>query len=188
MLIDCNQFSKLLDWQDWTDNDEDLHRKWQESEVVRQYRLGNIKTKEFYDQITAEFALNVSVVRFLKEFRILPKGFYAGADVLLKKLSRSYITAALSNTNEIHWNKLCDVNKIEKYFTKCFPSHIIHKVKPDSDAFSFAIKSLNVDPSKIAFFDDMEENIEAARKMGIDAFLSKGFDELCEKLNELSIL
>lgn len=188
VLIDCNKFSKLLDWQTWTDDADDLSGKWNESDAVRQYRLGKIGTKEFYDLVTSEFALNVGVARFLKEFRLVPRGFYAGADVLLKKLLGSYITAAFSNTNELHWNKLCDVNSIEKYFTRCFPSHLIHKIKPNEDAFKYVLKTLNVQPAKVAFFDDREENIDAAKKLGMDAFLSKGFNSLCENLNTLGIL
>lgn len=188
VLIDCNEFTKLLEWQTWTEDKQELDRKWQESKAVREYRLGSISTKEFYDQITSEFALNVGVARFLKEFRLLPKGFYPGAQELLKKISRNYMTIALSNTNEVHWNKLCDVDSIEKYFTKCYPSHLIHKIKPDDSAFNYVLKALKTDPSNIAFFDDREENADTARKLGIDAFVTKGFEELCEKLSELSIL
>lgn len=188
VLIDCDKFKKLLEWQNWTDDAEELEKKWRETETVKLYELGSIGTKEFYDQIVSEFALNVSAARFIKEFRLLPKGFYKGAKVVLKQLSKKYMTVALSNTNEVHWNKLCDVDSVQKYFKRCYPSHLIHKIKPNADAFTYVIKQLKVEPSAIAFFDDKEENIEAAKKLGIDAYLSKGFESLCENLNELSVL
>lgn len=188
VLIDCDKFVKLREWQNWTDDIEELERKWQETETVRLYERGEIGTKEFYEQIVSEFALNVSAARFIKEFRILPKGFYKGADIILKQLSKKYMTAVLSNTNEVHWNKLCDVDSVQKYFKRCYPSHLIHKIKPDTDAYAYVIKQLRVQPSSVAFFDDREENIEAAKKIGIDAYLSKGFESLCENLSELSLL
>lgn len=147
-----------------------------------------IGTKEFVETVISELDLTVSVSRFLREFRLLPKGFYPGADVVLKELSRNYITASLSNTNELHWNKLCGVNKLEKYIKCNFPSHVMHKVKPEKDAYIYVIKALGVSPGVIAFFDDRDENVAAAKETGIDAFKTNGFTELCDCMHKLEIM
>ena len=188
VLIDCENFKKILQWENWTQELSELENKLIESGTNERYQRGKIGTKEFVETTISELDLTVSVSRFLREFRLLPKGFYPGADVLLKELSRNYITACLSNTNELHWNKLCGVNKIEKCFKFSFPSHIIHKVKPEKAAYTYVVKALGVEPGAIAFFDDREENVAAAKKVGIDAFKTAGITELCDCISKLGIL
>ena len=188
VLIDCTQFIKLLEWETWTNRMSDIEEKWRQSETVRSYQRGMIGTKEFFETISSDFDLTVNIARFLREFRLLPKGLYPGADVLLNELSHKYITACFSNTNEMHWNKLRGVNKIDKYFKFCFPSHIIHEIKPDKEAYIYVIKALGVQPDEIAFFDDSDANISAAKSIGMDAFLTKGISELCDNVSKLGIM
>ena len=187
VVIDCAKFNKILEWQNWTSRISEIEAKWQESETVERYRKGEIGTKEFAETIIMELDLTVNISRFLREFRLLPKGFYPGADDLLKKLSSNYLTVCLSNTNEMHWKKLCSVNRLEKFFKYTFPSHLIHKVKPEAEAFAHVLDTLKVDPAQVAYFDDRPENVEAAMKAGMDAFKTDGFGELCGRLHELEI-
>lgn len=187
VVIDCAKFTKILEWQSWTTRISDIEDKWESSETVERYRKGEISTKEFAETIIMELDLTVNISRFLREFRLLPKGFYPGADDLLKKLSSNYMVACLSNTNEMHWNKLCAVNRLEKIFKFSYPSHLIHKVKPEDEAFACAITALHAKPQEIAYFDDRPENVEAARKAGMEAYKTDGFGELCGQLHELEI-
>jgi glucose-1-phosphatase len=187
VVIDCAEFTKILEWQNWTNRISDIEEKWESSETVERYRKGEISTKEFAETIIMELDLTVNISRFLREFRLLPKGFYPGADDLLKKLSSNYLIACISNTNEMHWNKLCSVNRLEKFFKFSFPSHLIHIVKPDDAAFACAISALKVNPEEIAFFDNRQENVDAALKAGMVAFKTDGFGETCGRLHELEV-
>jgi glucose-1-phosphatase len=188
VLIKCADFNKMLEWQNWSTDLSEIRRRWYASDTIINYQRGAISTKEFAETVISEFELTVNISRFFREFRLLPTGFYPGADVVLKQLSRNYVTACLSNTNELHWNKLCSVNKLEKYFKYCYPSHLINKVKPEKGAYTYALTALGVTSGEVAFFDDNKENVDAAKEAGIDAFLTDGFEELCEKLKELEII
>lgn len=88
----------------------------------------------------------------------------------------------------MHWNKLCSVNKLDKYFKFKFPSHITHEIKPEKDAYLNVINTLGVDPGSIAFFDDIEENVIAAKEVGIDAYWTNGLKQLCDCISQLEIL
>jgi putative hydrolase of the HAD superfamily len=188
VLIECGSYSKMLEWQSWTKKLSKLEEKWSESFAMQEYQRGAISTKEFVTTIIDELDLTVNVARFIREFRLIPKGFYPGTELILKELGKKYITACLSNTNELHWNKLCSVDKIEKQFTRCFPSHLIHELKPEKDSYLYVIKALGVTPSKIVFFDDRGENVDAAKELGINAFKTENFEEVCFQLKELDIL
>ena len=54
-------------------------------------------------------------------------------------------------------------------FDKCFYSHEVGCMKPDLAIYEFAIKEMGFEPSECVFFDDVEENVEAARKVGMIA-------------------
>lgn len=187
VLIECSPFTKLLEWQSWTNDVQEIRQKWSKSKAFYNYQLGTIGTKEFVESIIGEFELSVSIVRFIRDFRLIPKGFFSGAEELLKHLNKKYTTVCFSNTNEVHWNKLCGVNKLDKKFKKSFASHIIHKAKPDEEAFRYVVDQLKVKPQEIVFFDDREENINAAREIGINAYLTNGFEEVKNRVKEIGL-
>lgn len=188
VVIECTPFSKMLEWQTHVRTSDEILTKWSESSAVRDYQLGVISTKDFAESIIEEFELKVGVVRFMREYRLIPKDFYSGAEILLSQISKNTVTACLSNTNELHWKKLCSINNLEKNFKYCFPSHLIHSIKPDEDAFAHVLKVLNLPADQIAFFDDRAENVETAKKMGFIAFKTEGMKELCTAIQVLNIL
>lgn len=107
---------------------------------------------------------------------------------LLKELSKNYAVGCFSNTNEIHWNKLRDVDNLDKLFKYKLASHLIHEIKPDPESYQAVLKAINAKPHEIAFFDDKEENVEAAKKAGIEAFKIDSFKHLCDTIVEQEIL
>jgi len=51
-------------------------------------------------------------------------------------------------------------------------------VKPDTAGFHHVIEQLNVAPGNIAFFDDNQINVDAARSVGLVAERVVGLEEL----------
>lgn len=188
VVIDVSPFSKMLEWQGWTKDPKEIALKWRDSLAAHDYEKGLISTKEFVEKVIDEFELDVSLARFIREFRLLPRSFYPGAPELLDELSKTYTVACLSNNNELHWNKLCDVDKLERHFSKCFASHLMHRAKPGEDAYRHALHELKTPAASVAFFDDRAENVAAAKKLGLAAFQVHGFDGLRQTLAELGAL
>lgn len=56
-------------------------------------------------------------------------------------------------------------------------SHEIGVNKPDPEAFRITLERLGADPEEVFFVDDVPENIEAARALGIGAHLHVDTDE-----------
>jgi FMN phosphatase YigB (HAD superfamily) len=86
----------------------------------------------------------------------------------------SLVTACLSNTNHAHWQKLIEgpeaspaVGRLQRHLV----SHEMGAVKPDQAIYVAAEEALGAAPEQIAFFDDMEENVVAARARGWHAHL-----------------
>lgn len=188
VVIDVSPFSKMLDWQGWTKDPKEIARKWRESLPAHEYEKGLISTKEFVEKAIDEFELDVSVARFIREFRLLPKCFYPGAAEMLDELGKKYTVACLTNTNELHWNKICDVDKLEQHFSKRFASHLMHKLKPAEDIYRQTLRDLKAPAASVAFFDDRADNVAAAKKVGLTAFQVDGFEALRQTLLELGVL
>jgi len=93
---------------------------------------------------------------------------------LLNKLKSVYRTFLLSNTNNIH---LEEVNKavfnasgeksLDPFFHKAYFSHLMHQRKPDSEIFTSLLKENNLSAEETLFMDDMFENIQGAKSVGI---------------------
>ncbi len=59
------------------------------------------------------------------------------------------------------------------------------QIKPEGDIYRTLIDRLSLDPSEIAFFDDIAVNVEGAREAGINAFLWTGLERAKEDFRAL---
>ncbi|MEU8702023.1 HAD family phosphatase [Streptomyces sp. NPDC048680] len=58
----------------------------------------------------------------------------------------------------------------------------IHAAKPDPAAFHHCVSALHATPADFLFVDDREENVRAARAIGMDGHVFTGRDELAAAL------
>jgi putative hydrolase of the HAD superfamily len=95
------------------------------------------------------------------------RGPYPGAAELLDQFAAAGVpTACLSNTNESHWRLMGDPAS-HTYFpfhklTHAFASHLVRLRKPDDAIYAHVERATGVPAEKIVFFDDVEDNVEAA--------------------------
>jgi len=93
---------------------------------------------------------------------------YPGIEDMLRQLAdRGVRLAALTNTNDIHYNILLNDNErfgaITQHIPDIFASHIIGARKPDFEAYEAVENGVNVDAEEILLFDDLHANIEGAK-------------------------
>jgi epoxide hydrolase-like predicted phosphatase len=69
-----------------------------------------------------------------------------------------------------------------KPFEPCLLSCEFGYEKPDQRAYTILLGSLELDPSDVIFIDDRQENIDAAKQLGVDAILYESTALLREKL------
>lgn len=102
---------------------------------------------------------------------------YPGVADLIDDLNRApgVRTACLSNTNEAHWNQMMGhdprgpVIPALARIAHPIASHHARLIKPGEDFYRHFERRLGVRPESVIFFDDLEENIAAARMFGWDA-------------------
>ena len=71
------------------------------------------------------------------------------------------------------------------YFKKVFLSYELGYRKPDAKAYLAVLKELGVKPEDAVFVDDKQENVDAARKLGIHVILYKGAVQLKAELDKI---
>lgn len=104
-------------------------------------------------------------------------GEYPGVRELIDELNASpgVRTACLSNTNAAHWDQMLGRDArgpvIPALACIAHPvaSHHARLVKPDEEFYRYFERRLGASPESIIFFDDLEENVDAARRFGWDA-------------------
>ncbi len=94
----------------------------------------------------------------------------------------------LFNSNVLHWTRVVDDLKLGPAFGHQFVSHLTGRIKPDADAFEHVVESLGCRPEQVLFLDDNMLNVDAARRLGMQAVRVQGIDETRRALVEREII
>ena len=136
---------------------------------VKRIEVGETPVSAFCEEVAGHLNLSCEVVT--KMWQGYTLGPFEGADQLLADLASAGVTTAcLSNTNAEHWRVLTDpadpqgrvINRLHHHFA----SHLVRARKPDPQIYAHVERTTGFGPSQITFFDDLAENIEAARQRG----------------------
>ena len=112
----------------------------------------------------------------------------------LEKISKKYQLFLLSNTDSIHINYFKDRNGDDFYnrfyncFEKVYFSYDLGMRKPDEEIYNFVTKENNLNPKSTLFIDDNFDNIEGAKKTGLQVWhLLKGKEDVIELFEKVKL-
>ena len=101
---------------------------------------------------------------------------------IIDKLKEKKIQVGiLSNINDRYVKLIRDFGFYEP-FTPCLLSCEMGLEKPDPKAYELLLQALALPGEKVVFIDDKIENIEGAKKFGIDAILFQSAEQVREEL------
>lgn len=115
-----------------------------------------------------------------------------GADpnmyVLIDQLKNNGIRIGmLSNIDDRYVKLIRDFGFYEP-FEPCLLSCEIGFQKPDLQAYELLLKSMKLPAEEIVFIDDKTENVDAAKKVGIDAIIFESEEQIRKELSKRGIL
>ncbi len=87
---------------------------------------------------------------------------------VVSMLHGDYVTAFLSNidkTRYFYTMKMLDLNLFDYRFASCYIKHR----KPEPEVFRFALRKIGIRAEEAVFIDNMAENVDGARKVGMEA-------------------
>ncbi len=144
---------------------------------------GEITIQEHWENLRRQ--LNSSP----QEFKAILDEFFSCDDLDLvlidsiQKLHQSYKIALLSNAWDDLRQTLHERWNINGLFDELIISAEVKMVKPDPRIFHLALERLKVLPSEAVFIDDITENVEAARKVGLHAIHYHDTQHTLDELN-----
>ena len=71
------------------------------------------------------------------------------------------------------------------HFREIFLSSTIGLRKPDAEAYDHVVQAIGVPAERIVFFDDLDENIDGARRRGLKAVLVRSPGDVARALDAL---
>jgi glucose-1-phosphatase len=144
--------------------------RWQ---VVQAYQAGSLSCEGYYAGLASIMKMftQAELARIHAAWLL---GHYPGVEELIDALNRQegVSTACLSNTNHAHWQQLTDPGGVYQGIVRLrarLASHELGLNKPDPRIYERAAARLGKRGEEILFFDDLEENVAAARECGWNA-------------------
>ena len=108
---------------------------------------------------------------------------------ILQKLKSNYNIWLLSNTNSKHIQDEIEINYLfPKLVDGTIYSFEVGHRKPGEDIYKFALETAKVfAPEESLFIDDLYENIQAARNLGMNAIHFQSIEKLKVELNNVGL-
>lgn len=152
-------------------------------ELFSKYEKGRISSKDFYNELSEVAVLNVDYGKFCDLWNNI---FTPINDMLsfVSVLKEKYRLAILSNTNELHYEFLEKLHpELFKNFNDFFLSYKMSLRKPEKQIYEQVIDYYKLNPNELFFTDDLDINVNAAKKAGINAFVFKNLEKLKKDLS-----
>ena len=150
--------------------------RWNRCPLSRAFGLGKLSAQDYAARFVREWEIDLEPGGFLEEYRSWSRCLLPGAKELLASLRPRFRLAALSNSNELHWDRNTNDIGVTELFEMAISSHQVGLCKPDPAIYRLALDRLRVPPEAVLFFDDLKPNVAAASALGIRAFQVEGVE------------
>jgi len=161
---------------------EESFKLFQENQIFQKFERGEIEPQVFRNEMRKACPRPFSDKQFNEVWNSLLIGYPEENIKILQKLKNNYRTFLMSNTNEIHYQSYTQtlkdnfgIEKLDDLFEKAYYSHTFGMRKPDKEFFELLIIENELNVERTLFIDDFEENINAAKEIGLQTIHLKGF-------------
>lgn len=146
-------------------------------EIGHTLEVGDMSGAELHELLVQRAGTTRDFERFFTAFCAGMTPDPAALDYALSIQDWPDATAAvISNTNELHVRWLDEHVAALKQFDLVMMSNEVHLVKPDPAIFLLALELLDLPPAQTLFIDDMAENVDAAKELGMAGLVYEGWD------------
>ncbi len=154
--------------------------------IVDRIERGEVTGEEIHSLFASELGYTGDFVKFKTlwcNHFTLDRGSFA----ILKNLSSRMPTYLLSNTNALHIEHIRERYMFPTLVKGAILSHELRLRKPQPEIYEAALKMSGTAPDETVFIDDLEENCEGARKVGLHAIRYRGAKDLKKRLEALGL-
>lgn len=157
-------------------------------EAYAAHETGEMDAVQYFARLRESLRASLSDDEFRAGWNAIFVAPRAGMRELLAILAAEMPLYLFSNTNALHhayWRE--QYRELLRYFSRVFCSHELGVRKPSPHAFLRIAEDVGIAPSRLAFFDDTEQNVRGAREAGLPAYHVTTFAALCDALRDLRV-
>ncbi len=168
---------------------DDLVELFEEAGGYRDMERGLVSFEQFYNFLRDRAGYRGSFRDFYELWSDFFDGPIGGMEDILDRVRNQYRVAFISNSNEVH------AAVIPKKFAALFRpddrfvlSHRFKVAKPDPELFRRALEVIGSKAQEAVFIDDLLENVQAARSIGIASYQFRDAPLLLHELESDGLL
>jgi len=138
--------------------------------IFLDFERGLVTTTDYMKHVEQLLGIRLSISQFAEGLNSIYEESYEGIEEILGQLELNYLLVALTNTNPVHtteWRRRYADQLI--YFSYIFCSHEMQSRKPEPLIYEQVIRSVGTMPHECVFFDDRQDNVEGAKRVGMAA-------------------
>jgi len=171
VLIDIDFFRCARLWSDHAGIPAHvLASRFRIDDAYKAFECGKLDARAFYEALRRQLEISLPDDIMREGWNAIIRDEKPGIRDCLAQLARRYPLYVLTNTNPEHENIWAEKHQdLLSYFEKIFVSSHMGCRKPDAAAYLHVSQFIGVPCSEILFFDDAEENVQGARKSGMQA-------------------
>ncbi len=150
-----------------------------QAELLSLLETGKISGPEFMDETRKLAGATITDEAFMQAWNAMLLDIPDAVITALKALQGRYKLIALSNINPIHeigcnalLNSKGEAADFASLFDDVYYSHRIGFRKPTEASFNCVIEGSEIRPEETLFFDDLQDNLDAAAKLGFKTQLA----------------
>ncbi len=160
-------------------------------DFFKQYEVGEIDDPTFRAHLREELEFKGSEDILDEAWNAMLGPITKSKFELLDQLTPKFKLYLMSNTNAIHMKRILRIadhfspqKRFYDYFDKVFLSNEVGERKPNATFYEHLMEDVSLTPSKTLFIDDLEENIEGARRLGWQGHHLKAHESIEELLKD----
>jgi putative hydrolase of the HAD superfamily len=155
----------------------------------KDWQEGRISARDWHQNLSKRLKIPLDFDQFCAVWNgILDPETILGDDIF-QALAERYCMALLSNTDKIHVEHIESNYNFVKHFPKDrrIYSCTVGVSKPDPVIYREALKACKAKASEAIYIDDIEVNVEAARKLGLHGIVFASRDQFLQDLRSLAV-
>ena len=166
---------------------EEIAKRIGSTDLMYRFEIGQVEPEEFVLGMCKLLDLELDFEQFCEVWGAIFPPHTLIPESLLEALRGKHRLLLLSNTNAIHFPYIRENYPLLRHFDHFVLSYEVGVLKPAPEIYREAIARAGCRAEECFFTDDVEDNVEAARREGIDAAQFISCEQLKKDLKEREI-
>ena len=151
------------------------------------FESGKLSGRAYHRAVMARLGADVTYEEFFPMYGDIFTEVPATC-ALLRRLRTRYPLYLLSDTNEIHFGYVKQTVEVLQLFDEFVVSYEVGVLKPDPAIYQEALRRSGLPAEACVFFDDRQENVDGARRVGMHAFRFTSAEQCATDLETLRVV